>query len=290
MTAQNRVSSLSADPQERLARRLYTTRMGRKLLGVLVRPWVSRVGGWLLNRRVSALWIRRFVRRNGIDLAAYEGAPYKSFNAFFTRPIRAGLRPFSAQESDLSAPCDAKVSVYAIDEARRFQIKGTDYTLAKLLKDDRLAQTFGGGWLFVFRLTVDDYHRYAFPVSGRVQPPVKIPGVFHTVNPVAAENAPIYKENTREYTVIRTDDGSVLMMEVGALLVGRIVNHPTGETVRRGDEKGYFEFGGSTVIVAVEPGKWRPADALLQNTADGVETVVKMGETVAYAESLSTVV
>lgn len=131
----------------------------------------------------------------------------------------------------------------------------------------------------MLRLTVDDYHRYVYPVSGEVSGPYHIPGVFHTVNPRAAAARAIYRENTREYTLIQTAPyGTVLMMEIGAMLVGRIKNVQGAAKVERGTEKGYFEFGGSSVMLLLEKGHYTPDEDLVTHSANGEETVVKQGE------------
>lgn len=272
------------DEQAGAVQFLYTTRFGRFLLNILVCPWVSKTVGWFLNRRISAPFARSFAKRNRIDLSQYQGAPYRSFNAFFCRPIRPEYRPFDKTPDRLVAPCDSKLSVYPIDKDARFAIKGTEYTTQSLLRDEVLAEKYTGGWLLLFRLAVDDYHRYAFPADGEVTAPVRIPGVFHTVNPAAAALRPIYKENTREYTTLHTTGfGDILLMEVGAMLVGRIVNEPLTGPVCRGQEKGHFEFGGSTVILCVQPGRFVPDEDILKNTAEGFETIVKMGEGIGRA-------
>ena len=151
--------------------------------------------------------------------------------------------------------------------------------MESLTRSKRVAKEYEGGILCVFRLTVDDYHRYAFVDDGELSREFHIPGVYHTVNPVAGEYYPIYKENTREFCIQKSRHfGHLLLMEVGALLVGRIVNHDIEQTVSRGEEKGYFEFGGSTVIVAVQAGQVRIDEDIWQNRAEGIETVVKQGE------------
>lgn len=264
---------------------LYGTAAGRLLVRGLICPPVSRLGGELLSTRMSKLLIGPFVRRNGIRLEDYETprtGGYASYNDFFCRKIREGLRPVSGDQECFISPSDGKVSVYPIGPDARFRIKDTEYTAACLLRSERLAERYRGGYAYVFRLTVDDYHRYCYVESGIKSRQRRIPGVFHTVNPAANDQYPIYKENTREYCLIRTRRaGTVIQMEVGALLVGKICNYAAGrQDVQRGQEKGRFEFGGSTVVVLVEPGKVIPDKDLLENTQEGWETAVRYGECV----------
>ena len=180
----------------------------------------------------------------------------------------------------LISPSDGKVSVYPIEENGTFWIKHTPYTVRQLLRDDKLADRYMGGWIYVIRLTVDDYHRYCYVSDGYRSSGRRIEGVLHTVNPVANDCYPIYKMNTREYCLLKTRKlGTVLTMEVGALMVGKICNYVKQPCeVHRGEEKGRFEFGGSTIIVMTEPGKVIPDQDLRTNTIEYAETLVKMGE------------
>jgi len=180
----------------------------------------------------------------------------------------------------LISPCDGKVTVCPIRRDGLFLIKQTQYTVRSLLKDEKLAKRYEGGTAYIIRLTVDDYHRYCYVADGVKSAQRKIRGVFHTVNPVANDYAPIYKMNTREYCLVQTEElGTVLQMEVGALMVGRIKNHKKKvSVVHRGEEKGMFEFGGSTVVLLTEPGKVQTDEDLVRNSATGAETLVKMGE------------
>lgn len=267
------------DGQDRFLEWMYGTRPGRLLVKLMIRPGVSRAAGWLLDRRVSALAVRPFIRKNHICMDDFEQRRFRSFNDFFTRRVLPGKRPVDDAPAHLIAPCDSKLTVYDIRPDSRFRVKGTEYTLEGLLQSKELAETFLGGTLLLFRLTVGDYHRYTYIDSGFVTGSTRIPGVFHTVNPAAASRCPIYRENTREYSLLESlRFGTVLQMEVGAAMVGRIVNAPGSRDVRRGEEKGRFEFGGSTVIVLLQKGRAILDADLLRNTAQDAETVVRLGE------------
>lgn len=267
------------DGQDRFLEWMYGTRPGRLLVKLMIRPGVSRAAGWLLDRHVSALAVRPFIRKNHICMDDFERRRFRSFNDFFTRRVLPGKRPVDDAPAHLIAPCDSKLTVYDIRPDSRFRVKGTEYTLEGLLQSKELAETFLGGTLLLFRLTVGDYHRYTYIDSGFVTGSTRIPGVFHTVNPAAASRCPIYRENTREYSLLESlRFGTVLQMEVGAAMVGRIVNAPGSRNVRRGEEKGRFEFGGSTVIVLLQKGRAMLDADLLRNTAQDAETVVRLGE------------
>lgn len=267
------------DRQERVLTHLYGTVAGRLLLKLLTRPGLSRLAGGILSTRLSRPLIRPFIRRHGIDMEQFEQTDYKSYNAFFSRRIRPEMRPIDPNPGHLIAPCDSKLLVLPITETSCFTLKQTPYTLDRLLHNDALAARFSGGWALIFRLTVDDYHRYCHIDSGEMTEEIRLPGVLHTVNPVANDHVPIYHENSRTYSLLHSDHfGTLLQMEVGALLVGRIVNHPGVGRVHRGEEKGFFQFGGSTVLVLLEAGALQPDADILENSRQGVETVVRMGE------------
>lgn len=270
----------ATDTQDRLLAYCYTHTVTRLLMRPLLLPAVSKAGGKILDTKLSAMFAAPFAKAKGIDLNQYEKQKFDSYNDFFTRKIKAEERPIEMDESVLVSPCDGKVSVYPILENGHFFIKHTPYTVNSLLRDKKLAEHYLGGWAVVIRLTVDDYHRYCYVADGEKTYQRRIPGIFHTVNPVANDVCPIYKMNTREYCLLKTKRlGTVLMMEVGALMVGKIRNYKKDRSkVRRGEEKGRFEFGGSTVVLLLEPGKVMPDKDLIQNSLKGVETIVKMGE------------
>lgn len=266
--------------QDHLLEVIYGHALTRMLLRPFLSPAVSDICGKFLSTRLSRRIVPSFVKKNHIDLGIYERQEFDSYNAFFTRKIKAEQRPINDQKNVLISPSDGKVTAYPITQKGRFWIKHTQYTAAQLLKDERLAERYMGGWIYVLRLTVDDYHRYCYVADGRKSRQRKIRGVLHTVNPVANDYYPIYKMNSREYCLLKTKElGTILLMEVGALMVGKISNHEEDSAqVKRGDEKGMFEFGGSTIVVMTEPGMAEPDKDIIQNTKAQAETLVKMGE------------
>ena len=272
--------------QDRLLEFLYTNPLGRMLLKPLVQPGFSRLAGVLLSTRLSARLINPFARNSNIDMTEYQEQKYTSFNDFFTRKIKPDRRPLAGDASVLISPCDCKALVYPVRDNSIFSVKHTEYTLRSLLRSPGLAKRFQGGYIYILRLTVDDYHRYVYAASGRQSKNYHIDGTFHTVNPVANDYLPIYKENTREYTLLHTAEfGDVLQMEVGALMVGKISNHKESAPVKRGEEKGYFEYGGSTIIVLTQKGAAAPRPDLLKNTENGYETKLLQGQELGRAGS-----
>lgn len=261
--------------QDKLLSFLYTNIFGRMLLKPLIQPQVSKLAGRYLSSAHSKWLISKFIERNEINMDIYEECDYSSFNDFFTRKIKPDCRPVPEDLDVLISPCDCLATVYPIQENTTFSIKNTEYTLRSLLRSPRLAKRFRGGYAYILRLTVEDYHRYLYSVSGKQSKNYHIDGTFHTVNPIANDYLPIYKENTREYTVIHSKEfGDVLQMEVGALLVGKISNHKQSTVVTRGEEKGFFEYGGSTIVVLTQKGRVTPRFDLLTNSKNGYETKV----------------
>ena len=270
--------------QDKFLARLYGSALGRMLLKPLVSPAVSKAAGWFLSTRLSRVFIKPFIRSNSIDMSQFEDVPYRSYNEFFSRRIRPGARTLCMEPGALIAPCDSKLTALPITAESVFTLKHTPYTVESLLRSPELAGKYQGGHALIFRLTVDDYHRYCYIADGRKDENVHIPGVLHTVNPVANDHFPIYKENAREYSILHTESfGDVLMMEVGALMVGKIVNHHQAADVSRGEEKGYFQFGGSTVILLLEKDAAVIDPEILENSRSGLETVVRMGEKIGAA-------
>ncbi len=267
------------DGQDRLLEWMYSHKSGRTLLCMLIRPAVSKVGGRLLETKVSRWVIRPFVKRHAIDMSEYESENFRSYNDFFKRRLKPGARRIEAAADIFVSPCDSRLSVYQINEREEFQVKHAGYTLESLLRDKRLASKYAGGYVWIFRLCVEDYHHYIYVDQGRELVRRRIPGVFHTVNPAAGDRIPVYRENTREYSVIRTENfGAVIQMEVGALLVGRIENREMTDSVKRGQERGNFAFGGSTVILITRGGRVEPDPDILEHSMRGIETKVKLGE------------
>jgi phosphatidylserine decarboxylase len=270
---------VSNEKQNRLLKHLYGSVIGRVLLKTLTAPAVSRIAGCFMDSPASKVLIKPFIKKSGIDTSQYVMSGFSSYNDFFTRRIKKGRRPVDTVPEHLISPCDSKLTVYKISSRSIFSIKGSRYRVSDLLGNDFLAKRYCGGYCCIFRLEVDDYHRYCYIDSGVKSGNTFIGGELHTVNPVALERYNIYKRNCREYTVLHTDNfGDAVQVEVGAMLVGRIVNLHGEGPFRRGEEKGRFEFGGSTIVLLFEKDSVVFDEDILKNSAEGIETVVKYGE------------
>lgn len=267
------------EKQNKLLEKMYGSVLGRVLLKTLTAPAVSRIAGAFMDSRPSKLLIKPFIKRSGIDTSQYIMCGFRSYNDFFTRVVKPEKRPVDLAPEHLISPCDSKLTVYKISRNSIFRIKGSRYRVSDLLKNDFLANRYSGGYCLIFRLEVDDYHRYCYIDSGTKTDNTFISGELHTVNPIALARYNIYKRNSREYTVLHTDNfGDVVQVEVGAMMVGRIVNHHGEGAFSRGQEKGKFEFGGSTIVMLFGKDSIVPDTDILRNSAEGIETVVKYGE------------
>lgn len=265
--------------QNKLLKKLYGSVLGRVMLKTLTAPVISRAAGIFMDSKASKLLIKPFIKRSGIDTSQYIMRDFRSYNDFFTRRVIPEKRPVDYEPSHLISPCDSKLTVHKISKNSIFRIKGSRYRVSDLLKNDFLAKRFCGGYCLIFRLEVDDYHRYCYIDNGTKTENTYIAGELHTVNPIALERYNIYKRNCREYTVLHTENfGDVVQVEVGAMMVGRIVNNDDTASFFRGEEKGRFEFGGSTIVMLFGKDCVRIDEDILRNSAEGIETVVKYGE------------
>ncbi|MCR5510999.1 MAG: phosphatidylserine decarboxylase [Lachnospiraceae bacterium] len=212
---------------------------------------------------------------------------FRSFNEFFTRKRINGFTTTYASPKKIICPCDGYLSCYKISDETSFMIKHSKYRVSELLGDKSLASAYSGGTILIIRLTPADYHRFCYSASGILSLHTHISGILHCVRPIATEQYPVYVQNTREYCVISNKHmGDIIQMEIGALLVGRIHNHPVnpGEEIFSGNEKGYFEFGGSTITLLIPKGRLHYVEWLRQLNM-GAESRVTMGMTLAYARN-----
>lgn len=260
---------------------LYETVCGRAVLKLLTQVWISKLVGAFMNTSLSVPLIKPTVKKHGIDMTRFEPCRYHSYNSFFTRQLKQENREPS---SGLTSPCDGKLTVYPINDQMELSVKGGTYTLEDILQNQELASEFRGGLCLQFRLTIDDYHRYGYFDDCREETYYDIKGILHTVQPIAFRRHKVYKENSRSVTVLSTAHfGRAVQIEVGATCVGRIQNHHIPGSHSRGEEKGMFLFGGSTVLLLLKQGIID--EEILLNSQKGLETVVRFGEQIGTEES-----
>ena len=265
-------------------RAMYGHRLGRFVMDrFLSRPWFSRLYGFLQSTAWSRFKVAPFVRKFAIPMDDYVSESYSNFNDFFIRRFRPGARPFATSPTLMPAFAEARYFAYsAIGPLEKFPVKGIALSIDALLGSSAKARPFMGGPLLLARLCPTDYHRFHFPDAGTVIDAYRIPGKLHSVNPLALHfKNDIFLTNERFVTVLQTQNfGRLAYIEVGATCVGRIIHTHSDGPFSRGEEKGYFLFGGSTVILVGEPGRWLPSSDLLEQTWVGVETLVRLGDVV----------
>ncbi len=263
-------------------KKLYGTAFGRFIMPLVLSRPISKIGGVYTDTFFSKPAIKGFITKNKIDMSEYVPKKYKSLNDFFTREIKAEKRPMDASEDAFVSLADSKLSCYPIDEKNQIQIKGNLYTVPELVGDKVDLSGYEGGKCLVFRLSVDDYHRYGFPDSGRIKKTYPIKGRLHTVCDISS-NYKVYQENSRVVTVLETDHfGEMIVIEVGALMVGRIVNHDL-QSFSKGQEKGHFRLGGSTIVVLVKDGQLVLDPDISEHLEKGLEVKLRYHETIGSA-------
>lgn len=263
---------------------LYKTDLGKALTSsILNKRLISKMYGRAVRSRQSTSMIKKFVKHYNIDLSEIKRpiSSFRSFNDFFIRELKENARPFDKDPDSLIAPADSRLLVFDLAHKPNLPVKGYWYQLNELIKDKKLAREYSDGWCFIYRLAPSDYHRFCYIDNGLHDKVKRIRGVLHSVNPEALSSInKLISKNYRVLTVLNTENfGEVLNLEVGALLVGEIVNiNRNAHSFLRGEEKGWFEYGGSTIIQIFKKGIIMPDKDILDNSHNNVECLVKMGE------------
>ena len=273
-------------PGESLLNFLYNKPVGKLALEVLVkRKFISTWYGKFMDSKRSLKKVPDFVKDLQIDMSesVKQIGEFTSFNDFFYRKLKPSARPIG---KEIVSPGDGKILAFSnASEVNSFYIKGAEFTLPPFIQVAPLINKYQDAGMIILRLAPNDYHRYHFPYKGLALEPIKVSGPLYSVSPYAlVENfTKVFVENKRELTELSTEDkGDMLIMPVGATMVGSIVQSYKGDSmVDKGAEMGYFAFGGSTIVILFEAGKVQIDADLLENTAKGMETGVKMGEKIA---------
>lgn len=270
------------EKQSYILKFLYNTIIGRVILKFLTLSVVSRFVAHILNSRISIPVIWKYIKKYSIDMTKYEKNKYKSFNEFFTRKLKDDFK--QSDKKDFIATANSKISCYPISENLIVNIKNSKYQIEELVKDKKIINDYAGGVCLIYRLAPSNYHRYIFCDDGTQKLIRKIKGRLHTVNPIVYDKYKVFSENYREVTELNTENfGKIIQIEVGALCVGKIVNKKIYK-YKKYDEKGYFEFGGSTIIHIIEKDKVKINNIIINNTNENIETFVEIGEVIGRSE------
>jgi phosphatidylserine decarboxylase len=266
----------------------YKSRLGFLITEMFFKHrWVTELYARLQHGAGSKPKIRKFVESHSVNVDELERPieSFNSFNEFFIRKLKPSARPIDRDPRSLISIADCRLSAYPIREGAVYPIKARSFTIAQLVGDESLAAGYGasysGGLCLIFRLAPVDYHRFCYVDDCEQSPVEAINGFYRSVHPLALRRMKaVFTENQREYCVLKTANfGAVIHIDVGAMAVGRIVqNHPQGGRFGRGEEKGYFQFGGSTVVLLLEPGAAQVDDDIAEYSSRGIETVVRYGE------------
>ena len=248
---------------------LYGNSVGRILLRFISGHFYSKINALYNKSSFSRKKIKIFVEKYNIDVPNVE--KYSSFLDFFSRQED---RDFCNKKNALISPSDAKLLCYKIDDEQLISIKNTVYSVSDLTGFD--VSDYAGGNCLVFRLAMDDYHRYCYIDSGELKQTKHIRGKLHTVSSIS-EKYRVFAQNDRISSKYVFDNfGEAIQVEIGAMLVGRIVNYDK-KRFKKGDEKGYFMLGGSTIVLLLKKG-FRIDDDIVEQSKKGIETKVKYGE------------
>ncbi|MCD2346733.1 phosphatidylserine decarboxylase [Clostridium guangxiense] len=263
----------------------YSSRLGMGLLEIFIKKKAfSKLYGWYCDKKISKPKIKAFIKDLNIDMSITEKTEdeFNSFNDFFVRRLKSHARPFSDEKNILISPADGRLFAYEhIDLNNIMQIKGINYSLLELIKDKAIASKYIDGTCLVFRLCPTDYHRFHFIDDGVCEKSNKINGSYYSVNPIALKTIPkVFCENKREWSIFHSENfKDVLYVEVGATCVGSILQTYTPNSeLKKGDEKGYFKFGGSTVVLFLEKNVIKIDSDIIEQTKFGYETKIFMGE------------
>lgn len=274
----------------------YQTGLGKFLTKkILTRPAISRWYGSLQNSKKSIRKIPEFIEKYEIAMDEFERKEYANFNEFFIRRFRPGKRPYPKAIEILGSPCEGRLTAYdSSSEKLNLTLKGASLNLKQLLtpnsKDPAQQKLFDsiypkliGGPVGVFRLCPVDYHRYHYPDAGKKLGSYSIAGPLYSVHPIALESfGTILHTNQRRVEFVETKNfGTLVFVEIGAIFVGTIHQSHKPATFERGDEKGYFLFGGSCVVMLGEKGSFKWDSVLTQKTSEGYESYVKLGSSIA---------
>ena len=256
---------------------LCSSPFGRFLYNLTLFLQIPKIMGAFLRSPLSKFFIKGFVKKNNIDMSAFNDVKFKSFNDFFTRKDNSRKPELSLET--LISPCDSALSVFNIEENSTFKIKGFDYTLKDFFETDEFDKTFSGGNALIFRLAATDYHRYCYIDSGSLEKNHFLKGKLYSVQPVCCRTFKVYTKNRRSWTILHTQNfGDVAQVEVGAFSVGGIKNHHENYSFSKGEEKGYFDLHGSTIVMLFRKNTIKLDEEILAQTVNGKETTVKYGQ------------
>jgi len=241
------------------------------------------------NKPESANHIDSFVKYYSIDMSQFnpsETSGYQTFNEFFTRHVRPECRPVASQQDDtvLTSPADSRLTVFdSIDQAKSLLIKGKNFTLPHLVgDDDELVARYKGGRCFNVRLVPQDYHRFHSPMSGKVTHNSRLGGTSFTTQKQALQSSVnVLISNERELVEVTNETTGVRMLyiSIGAAEVGKVTTLvEMGQQINKGDEIGYFSYGGSDIFVLFDTSSIEWDNDIKEQSQKSVETYIQCNQ------------
>ena len=265
----------------------YESPVGKSLTELFVKKKLfSHIYGKYCDTKFSTRKIKSFINNFNIDMniSQKNADNFSCFNDFFVRELKKEARPIDLDPNILVSPGDGRLLAYDnISMDNLVQVKSIHYSLSELIGDSKIAKEYEGGVCLVLRLCPTDYHRFHFIDSGIPRENNFIKGNYYSVNPIALERIPkLYCQNKREWSIFESEHfDDIIHVEVGATCVGTIIQTYTpGKKVQKGDEKGYFKFGGSTTILFFKKDIIEIDEDILTQSSLGFECKVNMGETI----------
>ena len=256
--------------------------MKKKLLKTLVEltgnPIASRVLQQLAQSRLSKYLIGPYSKAYQIDESSMEHsrAYYESLQAFFTRQLKSGSRPFDSAPETLISPADGHVSSFGrIQNGHQFNIKGHTYSISEIFMDEQRASTYKDGWYYIFYLSPADYHHFHYPADGIVTNRYALGTSSYPVNTLGLTygNRP-FETNYRLITELTTDYDQLAIVKVGALNVNSVQLYSTAKQANKGEDFGYFSFGSTVLLFVAGNTSFTPS---LQKEGD-----ILVGETIGH--------
>ena len=266
-------------------RMLYENPIGLFLVRyVLSIPLFSHIYGKLQNITLSTRWIKPFIQKYKIDMRDYENREFSHFNDFFIRRFQENARSFEKEKDLLPAFCEGRYLAYSsLEKNTPLPIKEKFLSLEQLLRKKEWIEHFEKGPALIVRLCPTDYHRFHYPDSGKTIDHYSLAGLLHSVNPIALkEQKHVLSQNERQVSILECENFAKLAyIEIGALCVGKIVQTNEEVSFHRGQEKGYFLFGASTVILLGERNAWLPDRDIVEQSEKGRESFIELGKKIA---------
>lgn len=265
----------------------YENKLGKLLLKTLFkRKFPNWLYGLYKNSTLSSKQIIKDIQNFNIDMSDYEPQEYHSYSDFFLRKFKQARREFPRSDLQMGAFCEGRYLGHECNTlSQEYPVKGKFVSSRALMGDHPTHKYFIDGPILIARLCPIDYHHFHFPDNGKLMEQYTLSGNYHSVNVHALRNVnEVFIENERVINILETENfGKLAYIEVGAMCVGKIKHEQLNpeKTFSKGQLKGHFEFGASTVIVLGEPGKWSPSADILKHSLENRETFIKLGDSIA---------